>query len=186
MLGLWAPCSSWPHLEWCTACPGRSGGLWGVWLGEHAPSQQGLSQAACSSRAELMSLSIAGMARRRPCSAVVAHEACTYGQISIAVTCLDDRCLVRQVGEYFPYSARVPILLRSRSMCMWAKQWRSHLARWQWPNGDNFALHVSRHAAGSCSCQNCVALEPFRVVCSMRLPPVSAAPILLLCQSASG
>ena len=82
--------AAWPHLEWCTACPGRSGGLLGARLGEPALSQQGPSQEACSSRAELMSLRIAGMARRRPCSAVVAHEACNHGQMSVACTCRDD------------------------------------------------------------------------------------------------
>ena len=39
------------------------------------PSQQGPLQQACSSRAEQMSLRIAGMARSRPCSAVLAAEA---------------------------------------------------------------------------------------------------------------
>ncbi len=57
----------------------------------------------------------------------------------------------------------------------------AHLAGRQRPDGNDLALDISRHAAGGCSCQHCVALKPFRVVPSMRVPPVAAATIILQC-----
>ena len=77
-LGPQEPVAAGFHLVWCRVCPGNGWELWGARLGEPALSQHGLSQEACSLRAELMSRRIAGMARSRPCSAVLEAEACMH------------------------------------------------------------------------------------------------------------